>query len=107
MFASLPQGSKKAASTRLTKIPSSLTQLTVTTLYATAQSLIFPLSREAADAAGAQAKERGVSAAALAKRKILLTAKQELIANLQRDILNDALNNNKLKITEGNEKDSH
>ncbi len=37
-------------------------------------------AKEAADAAGAQAKERGVSAAALAKRKILLTAKQELIA---------------------------
>lgn len=36
-------------------------------------------AKEAADAAGAQAKERGVSAAALAKRKILLTAKQELI----------------------------
>jgi hypothetical protein len=41
-------------------------------------------------------------------REIIISRrKQELISNLQRDILNDALNNNKLKITEENEKDSH
>ena len=41
------------------------------------------------------------------KEIIISRRKQELISNLQRDILNDALNNNKLKITEENEKDSH
>ena len=41
------------------------------------------------------------------KEIIISRRKQELIANLQRDILNDALNNNKLKITEENEKESH
>ena len=41
-------------------------------------------------------------------REIIISRrKQELISNLQRDILNDALNNNKLKITEENEKNSH
>ena len=41
-------------------------------------------------------------------REIIISRrKQELISNLQRDILNDALNNNKLKITEKNEKNSH
>ena len=41
-------------------------------------------------------------------REIIISRrKQELVSNLQRDILNDALNNNKLKITEENEKDSH
>lgn len=41
------------------------------------------------------------------KEIIISRRKQELISNLQRDILNDALNNNKLKITEENEKNSH
>ena len=39
------------------------------------------------------------------KEIIISRRKQELLSNLQRDILNDALNNNKLKITE-DEKDS-
>lgn len=37
-------------------------------------------AQQTAEALAVQAKERGASAAALAKRKILLTAKQELIA---------------------------
>ena len=40
------------------------------------------------------------------KEIIISRRKQELLANLQRDILNDALNNNKLKIIEEDEKDS-
>ena len=40
------------------------------------------------------------------KEIIISRRKQELLANLQRDILNDALNNNKLKILEEDEKDS-
>lgn len=38
------------------------------------------------------------------KEIIISRRKQELLANLQRDILNDALNNNKLKITEEDDK---
>ena len=40
------------------------------------------------------------------KEIIISRRKQELLSNLQRDILNDALNNNKLKIIEEDEKDS-
>ena len=40
------------------------------------------------------------------KEIIISRRKQELLSNLQRDILNDALNNNKLKILEEDEKDS-
>ena len=40
------------------------------------------------------------------KEIIISRRKQELLVNLQRDILNDALNNNKLKILEEDEKDS-
>ena len=38
------------------------------------------------------------------KEIIISRRKQELLLNLQRDILNDALNNNKLKIIEENDK---
>ena len=38
------------------------------------------------------------------KEIIISRRKQELLLNLQRDILNDALNNDKLKIIEGNDK---
>lgn len=38
------------------------------------------------------------------KEIIISRRKQELLSNLQRDILNDAMNNNKLKITEDDEK---
>jgi hypothetical protein len=38
------------------------------------------------------------------KEIIISRRKQELLLNLQRDILNDALDNNKLKIIEENDK---